>query len=49
MNERMRFVTDWERGLYSVVQLCERYCVSRKTPSSSDRRLSSQIGINLAA
>jgi hypothetical protein len=31
MNERMRFVTDWERGLYSMVELCERYGVSRKT------------------
>src|SRR2546426_8823157 len=31
MNERMRFVTDWERDLYSMVALCERYGVSRKT------------------
>ncbi len=31
MNERMRFVTDWERDLYSMVELCERYGVSRKT------------------
>lgn len=31
MNERMRFITDWERGLYSMVELCERYGVSRKT------------------
>src|SRR3989338_7685855 len=31
MKERMRFVTDWERGLYSMVELCERYGVSRKT------------------
>ncbi len=31
MKERMRFVTDWERGLYSMVGLCERYGVSRKT------------------
>ena len=31
MHERMRFVTDWERGLYSMVELCERYGVSRKT------------------
>ena len=31
MNERMRFVTDWERDLYSMVDLCERYGVSRKT------------------
>jgi putative transposase len=31
MNERMRFVTDCERGLYSMMELCERYGVSRKT------------------
>lgn len=31
MNERMRLVTDRERGLYSMVELCERYGVSRKT------------------
>ena len=31
MNERMRFVTDRERDLYSMVELCERYGVSRKT------------------
>ncbi|MGH2362568.1 MAG: helix-turn-helix domain-containing protein, partial [bacterium] len=31
MKERMRFVTDWERALYSMVELCERYGVSRKT------------------
>jgi DNA-binding GntR family transcriptional regulator len=31
MKERMRCVTDWERALYSVVELCERYGVSRKT------------------
>jgi len=31
MKERMRFVTDWERGLYSTVELCARYGVSRKT------------------
>ena len=31
MKERMRFVTDWERDLYSTVELCERYGVSRKT------------------
>src|SRR6266851_5273955 len=31
MKERMRFVTDRERGLYSMVELCERYGVSRKT------------------
>ena len=28
MKERMRFVTDWERNLYSMVELCERYGVS---------------------
>jgi transposase InsO family protein len=31
MNERMRFVTDWERSLYSRVELCARYGISRKT------------------
>jgi putative transposase len=31
MKERMRFVTDWERELYSMVELCERYGISRKT------------------
>ena len=31
MKERMRFVTDWERDPYSMVELCERYGVSRKT------------------
>jgi transposase-like protein len=31
MKERMRFVTEWERDLYSMVELCARYGVSRKT------------------
>ena len=31
MKERIRFVTDWERDLYSMVELCERYGISRKT------------------
>jgi hypothetical protein len=31
MTKRMRFVTDWERDLYSMVELCERHGVSRKT------------------
>src|SRR5262245_55150792 len=31
MQERMRFVTDWERGWYSMLELCEGYGVSRKT------------------
>src|SRR5262249_18599240 len=31
MAERMRFVTDWERSLYSMTELCQRYGVSRKT------------------
>ncbi|PYN19144.1 MAG: IS481 family transposase, partial [Candidatus Rokuibacteriota bacterium] len=31
MKERLRFVTDWERDLYSMVELCERYGVSCKT------------------
>jgi transposase InsO family protein len=31
MKERMRFIADWERGLYSMTELCQRYGVSRKT------------------
>jgi Homeodomain-like domain len=31
IKERMRFVTDGERELYSMVELCARYGVSRKT------------------
>src|SRR6266508_3720591 len=31
MKERMLFVTEWEREVYSMVELCERYGVSRKT------------------
>ena len=31
MNERMRFVLDRERELYSMVERCGRYGVSRKT------------------
>ncbi len=31
MKERMRFATDWERDRYSMVELCQRYGVSRKT------------------
>jgi len=31
MTERMRFVLDYELGVYSVTELCERYGVSRKT------------------
>jgi putative transposase len=31
MKERMRFVTDWERGHYTVSELCVRYGISRKT------------------
>jgi transposase len=31
MKERTRFVTDAERGLYSMVELCARYGISRKT------------------
>jgi putative transposase len=31
MKERLRFVTDGERDLYSMVELCERYGISRKT------------------
>ena len=31
MKERMRFVVDAERGLYSMAELCERYGISRRT------------------
>jgi transposase InsO family protein len=31
MRERLHFVTDWDRGLYSVTELCGRYGISRKT------------------
>lgn len=31
MEERVRFVTEWERGLYRMSELCERFGVSRKT------------------
>jgi transposase len=31
MEERMRFVTEWERGLYRMSELCERFGVSRRT------------------
>ena len=31
MKERMRFVTDAERGLYSMTELCARYGISRRT------------------
>ena len=31
MKERMRFVADAERGLYSITELCARYGISRRT------------------
>src|SRR2546428_11368818 len=31
MKERMRFIADAERGLYSITELCERYGISRRT------------------
>ena len=31
VKERMRFLTDWERGHFSVTELCSRYGISRKT------------------
>src|SRR5437879_4468012 len=31
MKERVRFVADAERGLYSMSELCERYGISRRT------------------
>lgn len=31
VKERMRFLTDWERGHFPVTELCRRYGISRKT------------------
>jgi putative transposase len=31
MEERVRFVSEWEHGLYRMSELCERFGVSRKT------------------
>jgi len=31
VNERMRFVVECQRGLYTITELCERFGVSRKT------------------
>jgi putative transposase len=31
MNERLRFIADYQRELFSVSELCDRYRVSRKT------------------
>jgi transposase len=31
MNERIRFVADFQHGLLSMTELCERYYISRKT------------------
>ncbi|HZR82883.1 MAG TPA: leucine zipper domain-containing protein [Candidatus Binatia bacterium] len=31
MKERMRFIVDWERGHFTMIELCRRYGVSRKT------------------
>ena len=31
MKERMRFVAEAERGLYSMTELCGRYGISRRT------------------
>ncbi len=31
VDERLRFIADWLRGEWTVVELCERYGVSRKT------------------
>src|SRR5437660_5022368 len=31
MKERLHFVADWDRRLYTVTELCARYGVSRKT------------------
>jgi transposase len=31
MNERIRFVADFQHGLLSMTELCERYHISRKT------------------
>jgi putative transposase len=31
MDQRDRFITDWQHGLYSMTELCARYGISRKT------------------
>lgn len=31
MNERIRFVGDFQHGLLSMIELCERHRISRKT------------------
>jgi len=31
MEQRERFIRDWQRGLYTMTELCARYDVSRKT------------------
>ncbi len=31
MDQRDRFITDHQHGLYSMVELCARYGISRKT------------------
>ena len=31
MEQRTRFIDDWQRGLYTMTELCARYNVSRKT------------------
>jgi len=31
MNERLKFIADYQRGLYEFSELCARYGISRKT------------------
>jgi len=31
MDQRLQFITDYQRGLYSMTELCTRYAISRKT------------------
>jgi transposase InsO family protein len=31
MDQRLQFITDYQRGLYSMTELCARYAISRKT------------------
>lgn len=31
MSQRLRFISDWESGQYTMTELCERYGISRKT------------------
>ena len=36
MEERIRFVKDEKMGLYTMSELCERYCISRRLAGGRD-------------